>query len=371
MLSNLSDANYAFFGPLTVYYGSIMGIDASDQNTLRWSNVGDATTGYGTGTSDQSWSLQQTSADPLTCVIGTNQALFAFRSNSIAIITGASNSDFASSGAVDAVQSIGTNSPDSVMLAGQSVVFLDQYLRPGRVQIGYGYIPLYLRIQETLRGIGNTPVLETSAWGRLDPTTNLIKFAFRWTTGASTNTQMLVYDVNSFECFGVHQVVNSAGYNPIDHAYSGGNPQSSSPMLDQNGQPIHVVASGTTADCAFYWQSHEFVHGDREPRRAGQWHHGDRARDGANAVDGRRSDYRESVGSGGGRDSECGREYDGLPDRDERISHPVHELDDAERHDLLGDGECDLGQLRRPDHEGGDFVAAAATLPIHSVQLYE
>lgn len=258
-LSNLTDANYAFFGPLTIYYGSLFGIDASDQITMRWSEPNTPDTGYGTGTSDLSWSLQQTSADPLQCLIGTNQALFAFRQNSVAIITGASNSDFASSGAVDAVQSIGTRSPDAVLLAGASVVFVDQYMRPGRIQLGYGYIPLWTRIQETLRGVGKTVALEAQAWGRLDPTTNLIKFGYRMTSTSTQNEQMLVFDATSFECVGTHVVNMDTARDAIDHGFSAGNPQSTSPMLDGNLLPIHVVASGITGDVAFYWQDHEDV----------------------------------------------------------------------------------------------------------------
>lgn len=259
VLTNLTDANYAFFGPLTVYYGALFGIDASDQITMRWSEPNAPDTGYGTGTSDLSWSLQQTSADPLMCLIGTNQALFAFRGNSTAIITGASNSDFASSGAVDAVQSIGTRSPDAVLIAGASVVFLDQYLRPGRIQLGYGYIPLWTRIQETLRGVGKTAALAAQAWGRLDPTTNLIKFGYRGTLSSTQNEQMLVFDAQGFECLGTHVVSADTSRTAIDHGFSGGNPQSTSPIVDANTLPVHVVASGSTGDLAFYWQDHEDV----------------------------------------------------------------------------------------------------------------
>lgn len=258
-LTNLTDANYAFYGPLTIYYGALFGIDASDQITMRWSEPNAPDTGYGTGTSDNSWSLQQTSADPLQCLIGTNQALFAFRTNSVAIITGASNSDFASSGAVDAVQSIGTRSPDSVLLAGGSVVFLDQYMRPGRIQLGYGYIPLWTRVQETLRAVGKTATLEANAWGRYDPTTNLIKFGYRNSSSSTTNEQLLVYDATSFECFGTHVLVNSSGRAAIDHGFNGNNAQSSNPMRDLNGLPVDVVLSGTTTDVSLYWQSHEDV----------------------------------------------------------------------------------------------------------------
>lgn len=259
VLTNLTDGNYAFTGPLTVYYGKLFGVDASDAITMRWSEEADPDTGYGTGTSDNSWSLRQTSGDQITVLIGTNQALFAFRQNSTAIITGAANSDFRSSGSVDAVQSIGTRSPDAVALVGASVVFLDQYGRPGRIQIGYGYLPLWKRIQETLRGVGKTAALSRAAWCRYDPVTNLIKFGLRWTSSSTTNEKLLVFDADSWECFGTHTLVSDTNRTAIDHAYSGGNPQSTSPMLDANLLPIHVVASGSTSDISLYWQEGEDV----------------------------------------------------------------------------------------------------------------
>lgn len=256
-LTNLTDANYAFQGPLTQYYGKIFGIDASDQITLRWSEENDPDTGYGTGTSNNSWSLRQTSSDGATCVIGTNQALFVFRQNSVAIITGAANSDFRSSGSVDAIQSYGTRSPDSVCLVGASVFFIDQYGRPGRIQIGYGYIPLWKRIQETLRGVGKTASLSRAAWARYDPITNLVKCGYRATGSSTQNEQMLVFDADSWECFGTHVLVSDTNRTAIDHAYSAGNPQSTSPMLDANLLPLHVVASGVNTDLAFYWEQNE------------------------------------------------------------------------------------------------------------------
>ncbi len=250
VLSNLTDANYAFLGPLTQYYGKLFGIDASDAITIRWSEENDPDTGYGTGTSDNSWALRQTSADPLTGLIGTNDALYCFRQNSAAIITGAANSDFRSSGTVDAIQNIGSKSPDSLLVINSSVCFLDQYGRPGRIQPGYGYIPLWKRIQETLRGIGLTAAQLRAAWGRYDPTTNLVKFAYRASSGATTNAQMVVFDADSWECLGTHKWYADTSYTVCDHA-------ASAIWLDANAYPRHVVASGATSDVALYIQRTE------------------------------------------------------------------------------------------------------------------
>lgn len=249
VLTNLTDANYAFTGPLAQYYGKLFGIDASDNVTIRWCDENDPDTGWGTGTSDNSWTLRQTSSDQLQVLVGSNDALYCARNNSWAIITGAANSDFRSSGTIDAVQSIGCRSPDAAFLVNASVVFLDQYGRPGRIEPGYGYIPLWKRVQETIRGVGLSAAQLRAAWGRYDPVTSLVKFALRWSSSATENAQMLCFDVESWECLGVHTWYAS-GTTAMDHAYS-------AILLDETNRPRHAIASGTTNDLAFYVQKTE------------------------------------------------------------------------------------------------------------------
>lgn len=249
VLSNLTDANYAFVGRLVQYYGKLFGIDASDAITLRWSDENDPDTGYGTGTSDNSWALRQTSADQLTALWATNDALYCFRQNSVAIITGAANSDFRSSGSVDAIQNIGCQSPDAIEAISGSVVFLDQNARPGRIAPGYGYLPLWKRIQETIRGAAVSAAQLRAATGVYDPTTNLVKFSYRTATASTTNDQQIVFEPDEWECLGVH-VWYSAGSTALDHAYT-------TTWEDENSKKRHVIASGTTADLAFSIQKTE------------------------------------------------------------------------------------------------------------------
>jgi len=249
VLSNLTDANYAFGGPFTSYYGKLFGIDASDNVTIRWCEENDPDTGWGTGTSDNSWTLRQTSSDQLTVLVGSNEALYCARQNSWAIITGAANSDFRSSGTVDAVQTVGCRSPDAALLINSSVVFLDQYGRPGRIEPGYGYLPLWKRTQETIRGIGLSASQLRAAWGRYDPVTNLIKFAYRATSSATANGQMLVFDADSWECIGTH-VWYASGTTAMDHAYS-------AVILDETNRPRHAICPAGTSDVALYIQKTE------------------------------------------------------------------------------------------------------------------
>jgi len=63
---------------------------------------------------------------------------------------------------------------------------------------------------------------------------------------------MLVYDVDSWECLGVHKVYATSGYAVMDHAYA-------CVFLDENLNPRLTIASGTSADCAFYVQQNEDV----------------------------------------------------------------------------------------------------------------
>lgn len=244
--STLTDSSHNVKGAPKVYYGKLFIIDAADNATLRWSEENDPDTGYGTGTSDNSWTLRQTSSDPLECLAATNDALYCFRPSSTAIITGAANSDFRSSGTMDAIQSVGCRSPDSIVLYGSSVVFLNQYGQPYRITPGYGPEPLHLRVQETLRGAGATAAQLRAAWGRYDPVSHLIKFGYRATAAATTNDQMVVFEPSKWECLGLHKWYSS-GTTVMDHAVS-------TVWEDENGYMRHVVGSGSASDIALYIQ---------------------------------------------------------------------------------------------------------------------
>ena len=250
VLTNLTDGNYAVQGAPTIYYGKLFFIDGSDKATLRWSEENDPDTGYGTGTSDNSWTLRQTSSDTLQACIGTNDALYVFRGNSTTLIYGAANTDFRSAGTLDAVSTtVGTRSPDAVTLGGNSVVFVDQYGRPGRIEPGVGYVSMYDRVQEQLRGAGGTDAQLRAGWARLNPALNTLHIGYRASTSATTNGQMLVYDIRTWECLGLWKYYSS-GTTAMDHAYA-------TVWLDANNKPRLLVADGQTTNCAVTYSKTE------------------------------------------------------------------------------------------------------------------
>lgn len=250
VLSNLSDANYTFYGPPVIYYGKLFFLDASDQETLRWSEENDPDTGYGTGANDNSWTLAQTSSDQIQTVVGTNSALYVFRNNSCTTITGAANSDFASAGVSEDVSTtIGTRSPDAAIAVNQTVFFLDQYGRPGRVEPGYGYIPLYDRCIETIRGIPTTVAQLRNVWARHDGALNLVKVGYPAGSASTRDEQMLTFDSRSWECMGLHKIPDGSG-STIGHDFG-------APWLDQNIFPRFTVASAQTGDLGVYIEQME------------------------------------------------------------------------------------------------------------------
>lgn len=245
VLANLTDANYAFYGALTVYSGKLFGIDASNRVTIRWSDENDPDTGWGTGSSPNSWTLRQTSVDQLVRLLGTNDALYVWRQNSITSITGNATTDFASASTQEAVSTtVGTRSWDTCILVQNVIYFLDQYGQPGLVIPGQGYVSLYDRIVETLRPVATTNAQLLQAWAQYDPVTLTVRMGLRWTSGATTNAYMLVFDARTTECLGLHDIPS------VDHAYG-------SVLLDSSSRPMLTVATGGTSDIALYTQRTE------------------------------------------------------------------------------------------------------------------
>lgn len=103
-------------GPMTVYYGSLFGILASNPTTMVWSEVNDPTTGYNTAPFQNLWQLFENSQDPLTRLVGTNSALYYWRARSTGAIAGQVSANFSTTGVTDAVSStVGTTAPRAVV----------------------------------------------------------------------------------------------------------------------------------------------------------------------------------------------------------------------------------------------------------------
>ena len=126
-----------FYGQPTVYYGRLFAIKAAERSTIVWCEPGQPNTGYEAGGFNNAWTLRQTDQSPLYALMGTNTALYYWRARSIGAVLGAVDAEFRTSGTHEGVSTrIGTISPDAVVVAEDSIWFLDSDGHPQRLVIG-------------------------------------------------------------------------------------------------------------------------------------------------------------------------------------------------------------------------------------------
>lgn len=132
----LTNAGTNFTGRPTVYAGKVFFIRAGGQ-TIVWSEEGDETTGYEAGGFANAWDLDQTSPSPITALMGTNAALYVFRTRGITAIFGGSADQFQTTATQDAVSpTMGTLTADDVVLAHDTIWFADINGRPHYFAVG-------------------------------------------------------------------------------------------------------------------------------------------------------------------------------------------------------------------------------------------
>lgn len=132
----------------TLYLGSLFfplievgGV--SRAGDISWSSAGDPATGYQQTNFDYNWTLVQGKGQ-ITGVVGTNLALYYFREQSIGTIAGTDITNLASSATTDTVAyDVGTKSPGSLCLFGNTIFFCDANGRPYRLVPGQAPTPLW------------------------------------------------------------------------------------------------------------------------------------------------------------------------------------------------------------------------------------
>lgn len=142
------------YGPPTVYYAKLMGIKNSDRKTLVWSEEGAPNVGYEAGGYNNAWDNPGGFADPLTSVVGTNEALYVFRERSSVAITGAVSADFATAGTRSNLsEDVGTLSPWASYATTDGVLIVDADAQPWLMQYGQSApVPLWKDCRQTVRG---------------------------------------------------------------------------------------------------------------------------------------------------------------------------------------------------------------------------
>jgi hypothetical protein len=229
------------YGPPTVYYAKLMGIKNSDRKTLVWSEEGAPNVGYEAGGYNNAWDNPGGLADPLTSVVGTNEALYVFRERSSVAITGAVSTDFATAGTRSNLsEDVGTLSPWASYAATDGVLIVDADAQPWLMRYGQPTPrPLWTDCRQTVRGTPRA-VLHQIETVQDDATyTYLIGFP---EVGATAITQWLAFAQDDWQFVGVWAWGEPAGR--------------AGPVVD--GQGVARWAHAGVDDGAFY------VHGDLE-----------------------------------------------------------------------------------------------------------
>ena len=188
-LTSLTNAP-VFYGPMVVHYAKLMGIKASARGTFVWSEEGLANTGYEAGGYNNAWDFVQTSAEGLTCLAATNDALYVFRANSHTAVIGAITTDFRTTGTREALDpTIGTISPAAVIVIGNAVWFVDQYGIFRRTQVGNGCQEIGHGAREYMKTISGTDFPSIQAVD--DVETGHVRFAVKQPGGFDELDTML------------------------------------------------------------------------------------------------------------------------------------------------------------------------------------
>jgi hypothetical protein len=183
------------YGPPTIYYSKLFGIKNSDRRTLVWSEEADPTLGYEAGGYNNAWDFTQHNQAPMTALVGTNEALFVFRSNSITEITGAANDEFQTSGVRASVsETVGTTAPWSVIYSRRAIYFLDEMGRPHFFRISGEVIPLWHDLRETIKDHPTDKLIDAIT---LDDTAHdLVRFGVT-VSGGTYPSRWLCYSIDA------------------------------------------------------------------------------------------------------------------------------------------------------------------------------
>jgi hypothetical protein len=140
------------YGPPTVYYGKLFGIKNAARQTFVWSEENDPTTGYEAGGFNNAWDFTQNDAEPLTRLLGTNEALYVFREDSVAVVSGAVDTEFTTTGTRAGVsEAVGTTAPWSVIYSRSTVFFMDRAGKPHMIRAGGEAVPIWQDFRETIK----------------------------------------------------------------------------------------------------------------------------------------------------------------------------------------------------------------------------
>lgn len=190
------------YGQPTVYYAKLFGIKNTERSTLVWSEENDPTIGYEAGGYNNAWTLGQTSSEPITAILGTNESLFYWRAHSMGAIRGAVTPDFVNDGVHDGVSATVGTASYRVLQVDRTIYWSDAFGRPHYLSIGGDIQELYSQMQRKLdqQGLSNYIANSTGStygdgwvlnltgaaglcWPVYDPVLRVVGFVYGVTSG--------------------------------------------------------------------------------------------------------------------------------------------------------------------------------------------
>jgi hypothetical protein len=246
---------------MTVYSGALVFVVKSiagvyTQIRLAWSAPNDPTQGYFNTVDgvavDYTWDLVQTGTTPIYAICGTNVALLYWRDDSIGALAGPIGPDFRNSSTHDAIDlKIGTRSPATIALYGNTVFFCDTEGRPQMLPLGERVKPIWLNMRSIVES-SRTDVPQATqavACAALYPSLNLYLVA-SWSPSPTIKlppNTIHVFDTLTGQYIGRWLIG------------SGVNVEAIGILKDQNGEPQLIVigtqvASITNGFGGYVWR---------------------------------------------------------------------------------------------------------------------
>lgn len=257
--------SWSAFGPAVVYGGSIFFVLAQVTGTaartdIAWSLAGNAALGYQQTDFDFRWTLEQTAADPLYALAGTNTQLYYFRESSIGSISGTPGPDLSSTPTHDSIsRNVGTLSPQAILQFGTSIFFVDALGRPYRLQQGTAEpeaIWLQMRAIVDTSSFGFPGINKTVATAGFEPTLNLYIVA-PWSAAPGQTgpaTEGYTFDARTGSYFGRFQVADGIQLDTLGT------------FIDANGRGQLIIQGSATppgaasiANSGYLWSLNSLV----------------------------------------------------------------------------------------------------------------
>ncbi len=201
-LTLLSNAPSSAYGQPVVYFAKLVFLKTgSERNTFAWSEENAENTGYEAGGYNNSWTLGQTDQEPIYALAATEEALVYLRARSTGAVWGRMNAEFQTTGTHEAISpTLGTKSPNGVVVDGNRVWFVDARGRPQRFVLGGSDSrPIWEDCRETLKNalvaqLGDVQTVR-------NPVYRMVQFAV--TTSGTEPDQIFNFSQDSGEFLGV------------------------------------------------------------------------------------------------------------------------------------------------------------------------